>query len=116
MVSFFLKNEASSYVIYDHVICSNLAFVISTGICPQVVKLIATHCMNALHCILATRNMTTMLTGIRDADQQAVSYSKKLPRTLINAIGKAQSFHSARLSDLSGANVEIKNDDLLLGT
>ena len=78
-------------------------------------KLIATHCMNALHCILATRNIKTMLSSIRDTNQQSISYSRKLPSTLVSAFGKAQSFHAARLSNLTGADVKIKDDRIVIG-
>ena len=81
----------------------------------QVITLIATHCMNALHCILATRNIKTMLSSIRDTNQQSISYSKKLPKTLVSAFGKAQLFHAARLSNLTGADVQIKDDCLVIG-
>ena len=81
----------------------------------KIVKLIAIHCMNALHCILATRSIVTMLSSIRDTSKQEISYSKKLPNTLINAFGKAQSFHSARLESVTGARVKIEDERILIG-
>lgn len=63
--------------------------------------------MNGLHCILATRDVGTMLSYVRDANDNQTTFSKKLPSPLARAIGKAASFHAARLASNTGAKIEI---------
>eukprot|EP00794_Sanderia_malayensis_P004794 gene4794-5421_t len=77
----------------------------------KITELIATHCMNGLHTILATRNVYTMLSYARDVNSNQTDLSKKLKYALSNAIGSASSFHAAMLSSLTGARVEITPQD-----
>ena len=63
--------------------------------------------MNGLHCILATRDVSTMLSYVRDANDNQTTFSKKLPSPLTRAIGKASAFHEARLASITGAKIEI---------
>ena len=80
-----------------------------------MIKLISLYCMNGLHSVFATRNVSTMLSQVKATSEKEVAFSRKLPKCLVHAIGKATEFHAARLSSVTGANVKISMENIVFG-
>lgn len=71
----------------------------------SVVKFISTQAKKAFHAVSATRDVNTMLEYFLLTSSDKTEYIKKLPLNLSYAIGKARSFHAARLSEVTGADL-----------
>ncbi|XP_065062019.1 uncharacterized protein LOC135688892 isoform X1 [Rhopilema esculentum] len=82
----------------------------------QVIKLISLYCMNGLHSVFATRSVSTMLSQVKATSEKEVTFSRKLPKCLVHAFGKATEFHAARLSSVTGANVKISMENIVFAT
>jgi len=67
-------------------------------------------CSQALHCLLATHRVNSVLKNALDCTETQSTFIKKLPLTLSHSIGSAPDFHASRLTRISGANVIITEE------
>ena len=86
----------------------------------SIVRSISTIASKAFHALSATRDVDEMHKYFLATSNNKTEMVKLLPLSLSFAIGKARSFHAARLSEMTGALVDIevkegKNNLLLTG-
>ena len=73
----------------------------------KVTKIISTFAQSAFNCISATRNINALFLHVLNSNHNLMQCCIKLPLSVSYAMGLACSFHSARLSRLTGAVVAV---------